>query len=1107
MELSHQKLKLLDYLLQDEGIGHTGHRIIPRRQNLLTFPLSFAQKRLWFLNHLEPGPHYNDHFNLRFQGPLDVPALQKCLDAIVRRHEALRAVFHVQEGTPAQGIAAPFSLPMPLINLCPLPEPERVSRATELAIEAAREPLDLQTGPLLRAKLLRLTESDHILSLIVHHIAIDGWSRGVFLKELNALYQAFVAGQASALPELPIQYADFAEWQQQGIEGEAMAKQFDYWKRQLIEAPPLLEWPASFSRPEMQSYRGARQSILIHKPLTESLKSLSRQEGCTLFMTLLAAFQTLAKRYTGRDDIVVGSPIANRNHSEIEGLIGCFVNTLVLRTDLSGNPTFREVMSRVREMALEAYANQDLPFESLVERLHPVRSQNYNPIFQVVFIFQNAPMPVLKAGELSISPFEIDSGTAKFDLTINLAESTEGISGWIEYATDLFAPEAIDRLRDHYMALLEGIVANPGQPIALLPMLTGKEKRQLLEEWNINRVEYPRERCIHELFEEHVARAPEAPALIFEGRQLSYLELNHRANRLAWQLRKAGVGPETLVAICAERSPEMVMGLLAILKAGGAYVALDPNYPQERLAFMLQDTQAPVLLTQRHLVSKLPPHQATNIYLDDLDTQTDDELATQENLRSGVTADNLANVIYTSGSTGKPKGTLLPHRGVVRLVTSTSKGNITSNDVFFQYSPISFDASTWEIWVPLLNGAKLVIMSPGTPSLEELGRDIWQHKVSILFLTTGLFRMMVDERMEDLKLVRELWTGGDVLPVAHAQKVLKALPGCRLVNAYGPTENSTMTTIHPVSESDVNSIPIGKPIDNVEVYLLDHHLQPVPVGVPGELHIGGDGLARGYLRQPELTAEKFIHDPFSTDAGAKLYKTGDLCRYLTNGSIEFLGRVDQQVKIRGFRIELEEIETALGQHPAVRQAVVVAREDAHGEKMLAGYYVPHLPIDCPPEELRAHLKARLPEYMVPSAFVMLDRLPLSPNGKVDRKALPAPEQYRAELAANYVAPRTPMEKLLAEIWASILRLERVGVNDNFFDLGGHSLLIVQLHARLCEALRTSLPIVKLFQYPTISSLATHFDQPAAKSGSLQTMRARGRLQKEAQVRQRQLKVK
>lgn len=674
---------MLDYLLQEEGIGSVGHQAISRRQNLHGYPLSFAQKRLWFLNYLEPGPQYNDHFNLRFQGPLNVSALQKCLDEIVRRHEALRAVFLMQEGNAIQGIVAPFSVPMEFIDLGPLPESECMARAMQLAIAAARELFDLTAGPLVRVKLLRLAEQDHLLSLTVHHIAIDGWSRGVFLKELSTLYQAFLAGQTPMLPELPIQYADFAVWQEQWIGQEALVKQLTYWKQQLAGAPALLEWPASFPRPETLSYRGARQPILIPKPLTEALKNLSQREGCTLFMTLLAAFQTLVARYTGQDDIVVGSPIANRNHVEIEGLIGCFVNTLVLRANLSGDPTFREVMSRVREMALGAYAHQDLPFEILVEKLQPARAQNYNPVFQVVFIFQNTPAPVLKTEELSISPFEIDSGTAKFDLTFNIAESTEGLSGWIECAADLFAPDDIALLRGHYLTLLEGIAANPDQSISVLPLLTGDEKRQLLEEWNFNRIGYPRERCIHELFEEQVARAPEAPALVFEGRQLSYGALNERANRLAWRLREAGVGPETLVAICAERSLEMVTGLLAILKAGGAYVALDPNYPQERLAFMLEDTQAPVLLAQQNLISRLPPHQAKIVCLETEEAQTCAGTATPENLNSGITADNLANVIYTSGSTGKPKGTLLPHRGVVRLVTSTSRGDFTNKDVFF----------------------------------------------------------------------------------------------------------------------------------------------------------------------------------------------------------------------------------------------------------------------------------------------------------------------------------------------------------------------------------------------------------------------------------------
>src|SRR5581483_7013131 len=519
MERSHQKLKLLEYLLQEEGIGSTGQPAISRRQNLQEFPLSFAQKRLWFLNHLEPGPHYNDHFNLRFQGALQLPVLQNCLDEIVRRHEALRAVFLMKEGKPIQRISAPFHVPMPYTDLAPRPDSERMSQAMQLAVEAAREPFDLQTGPLLRARLLRLAEQDHVLNLTIHHIAIDGWSRGVFLKELGILYQAFLAGQPSPLPELPIQYADFAVWQQQWMEDKALAKQLAYWKQQLAGAPALLEWPTNFPRPERLRYNGARLPTSVPKPLTESLKNLSQREGCTLFMTLLAAFQTLAARYTGQNDILVGSPIANRNRVEIEGLIGCFVNTLVLRADLSENPTFREVMSRVREMALGAYAHQDLPFERLVEQLHPVRTQNHNPVFQVAFILQNAPMPAWRAGALSISPFEIDSGIAKFDLTMSLEETSEGLSGWIEYATDLFAPDAIARLRGHYQILLEGIVANPDQSISVLPMLTGNERLQLLKEWNAIRVDYPREQCIHELFEEQVARTPEATALAFEGSQ------------------------------------------------------------------------------------------------------------------------------------------------------------------------------------------------------------------------------------------------------------------------------------------------------------------------------------------------------------------------------------------------------------------------------------------------------------------------------------------------------------------------------------------------------------------------------------------------------------
>jgi amino acid adenylation domain-containing protein len=1110
MERSQKKLELLEHLLREEGIEPAARQTIPRRQNPEDLPLSHAQRRLWFLNYLEPGPHYNDHFNLRLQGSLDLPALRRSLNEIVRRHEALRAVIVAEEGRPVQRIVPPFQLPVPLTDLAPLPESERNEQARRLAVDMAREPFNLQTGPLLRAGLLRLTEQDHILCLAMHHIAIDGWSRGVFLKELSLLYPEFAAGREPALADLPIQYADFAAWQQQWMDSKEQQEQLTYWKRQLAGAPELLPWPTSFPRPELQSFRGARESLIIPKPLANALNDLSRREGCTLFMTLLAAFQALAARYTGQEDIVIGSPIANRNRTEIEGIIGCFVNTLALRTNLSGDPTFRELLERTKESALGAYAHQDLPFESLVEKLHPARAPNYGPIFQMVFILQNTPETARQVGGLSISPFEIDSGTAKMDLTVNLAETPDGICGWIEYATDLFSPGAVARLRGHYLTLLQGVAADPDQRVSSLPLLTENENQQLLHEWNGPRIDYPRGRCVHEIFEEQAGRAPDAPALAFEGRELTYSELDECANRLAWRLRESGVGPDTLVAICAQRSLEMIVGLLAILKAGGAYVALDPNYPQERLAFMLEDTEASVLLAQRHLASGLPPHDAKVILLGPEDAEPHPEMAPEKsaNPRSGVTTKNLVNVVYTSGSTGRPKGTLLEHRGLVRMATSAWQAGFRPDDVFFQYAPISFDASSWEIWIPLLNGAKLAMMSPGTSSLEALGEAIRRHNVTILLLTTGLFRMMVDERLQDLKGLRQFWAAGDVLPVAIAATALRELPNCSVFNAYGPTENSTMTTWHRVSEGDLaaNSIPIGRPIADCDVYILDQNMKLVPAGVPGEMYIGGEGLARGYLKQPGLTAAKFVRNPFSREAEARLYRTGDLCRHLEDGAIEFLGRLDQQVKIRGFRMELEEIENLMREHPAIREAVVVAREDAPGGKTLAAYFVPKQTGKCPPEEVRAYLKTRLPGHMVPAACIMLESFPLSPNGKVDRKALPAPERDRPELASNYAAPRTPTEKMLADAWTRALRLERIGINDNFFDLGAHSLLLMQLHARLDEAIRSRLPIVKFFRFPTIRSLAAHLDQPAGEAGVMQTIRSRVRLQQEALSRQRAAKL-
>jgi amino acid adenylation domain-containing protein/non-ribosomal peptide synthase protein (TIGR01720 family) len=1051
-----------------------------------SLPLSFAQQRLWFLDQLEPGsPLYNIPTSYRVSGPLNIIALQESLNEIVRRHEVLRTSFYNLQGQPIQTIAPTLSLTLPVVDLSSLPEAERELEALRLAAEETRRSFDLAQAPLLRASVLRLADEEHILLLTLHHIVSDGWSMGVLFQELSALYDAFSNGKPSPLSELPIQYADFAVWQRQWFQGEVLESQLSYWKKQLADAPAVLELPTDHPRPPAQTFHGARQSLVVPNSLTNQLKALSNQENVTLFMTLLAAFQTLLYRYTGSDNILVGSPIAGRNRTEIEGLIGFFVNTLVLRTDLSGDPSFRELLRRVRRVALEAYAHQDLPFEKLVEELQPERNLSHSPLFQVMFVLQNAPMTDLRLTGLTARPLKVDIEAAKFDLALSIVEELGSLRGVIEYNTDLFDGATIHRMIGHFQTLLENIVTEPERQLSSLPILTQAEKQQLVPEWNDTKRDYPKHKCVHELFEAQVERTPDALAVVFEDKQLTYRELNRRANQLAHHLRKLGIGPEVLVGICVERSLEMVVGQLGILKAGGAFVPFDPDYPKERLVFMLEDSQARVLLTQRQLVDELFEDKRSKIENSDprssiLNLQpklvcldTDWEIIAQEsdaNPVSDVLPDNLAYVIYTSGSTGNPKGVPTPHSGFVNLMAWLKRvHSVTPADRATQLASPAFDASIWEVWPYLAAGASIHIVDEETRvSPLQLSQWLTTKDISICFLPTPLAEAVLEEPWPSGVALRALLTGGDKL---H-RSPLKTLP-FRFVNKYGPTENSAVTTWAPVATGIDSHVPppIGRPIDNNQVYVLDRHLNPVPIGVPGELFIGGDGLARGYLRRPELTAEKFIPNPFSNEPGTRLYKSGDLVRYLPDGNIEFLGRIDHQVKIRGFRIELGEIEAVVGQHPAVREVVVVARKESPSDKRLVAYVVPNQGLSPSTSELRNFLKNKLPDYMLPSTFVMLDALPLTPNGKVDRRALPGPDGSRPDLDGTFVAPRNRAEVMLAGIWAEVLKLEQVGVRDNFFELGGDSILSLQIIARANQAGLRLTP-KQLFQHQTIAELAT-----------------------------------
>ncbi len=1113
--LSPEKRALLTLRLKRKNTNAFRQSAITRRSSDSHPSLSFAQRRLWFIDQLEPNsPAYNIPAALRLAGALDVAALERSLNEIVRRHESLRTTFTATHDQcpkgdlhPAQVIAPELTLPLPVVDLRDLPKAGCEAEAVRLATEEARRPFDLARGPLVRAGLLRLADDEHVLLFTMHHIISDGWSMGVLVREMSALYEAFSAGKPSPLPELPIQYADFGLWQRECLSlkeelaspegnlllGPVVEEQIVYWKQRL-DGLAVLELPTDRPRPAVQSHRGAHLAFTLNIGVTTALKAFTRQEGTTLFMTLLAAFQTLLYRYTGQTDIGVGTPIANRNRSEVEGLIGFFVNTLVLRVDLSGEPGFRELLQRVREAALGAYAHQDLPFELLVDVLQPERDMSYSPLFQTMFVLQQDPLEGQRFGDLKSDLLDVETGTAKFDLILMMTERSDTLQGVFEYNTDLFDRTTIQRMVGHFVKLLEGIVSQPDQRISVLPLLTQAERQQLLVEWCGIGTEYPRDQTIQQLFEARAERTPDAIAVIFSDQSLTFRELNERANQLAHHLQALGVGPEVLVGILMERSIEMVVAHLGILKAGGAYVPLDPEYPAERLALMLQDGQVPVLLTQQRMLGRLPAHSAQVICL-----ESDGRALAAESIsnpESGATADNLAYVMYTSGSTGRPKGVCVIHRGVVRLVKGTNYANLTADEVFLQLAPISFDAATLEIWAPLLNGGRLVVMPAHAPSLAEIGQALERYQVTTLWLTASLFRLMVDEQFGTLRHLRQLLAGGDVLSVSHVRRVVQELKGVRMINGYGPTENTTFTTCYPVTDLERirTTVPIGRPIANTRVYILDSHLQPVPTGVIGELYTGGDGLARGYLDRPDATAEKFIpaphHLPSHAGGGRKggrppgvdlvLYRTGDLARYLPDGNIEFLGRMDYQVKLHGLRIELGEIEAELGRHPAVHEAVVLAREDRPGDKRLVAYVVHGQEPAPTASELRRFLKEKLPEYMVPSAFVLLDAFPLTPNGKVNRRALPEPEE--SYLDSEYVAPRTPAEEILAGIWAQVLGLRQVGgqsvigpqsaigVHDNFFELGGHSLLATQLMSRVRQVFQVELPLRSLFESPTVAEL-------------------------------------
>lgn len=1437
--LSPAKRTLLEKKLGEQHPAAPGDGPIPKRKPSDRAPLSFTQQRLWFLHQMDPeGCLYNIPQAVRIRGDLNGDALRRALDAVVARHEALRTTFVAEGEIPVQVVSADRSVDLRTVDLCGRSDSE--AEAQRLLVEEARRPFDLSAGLMLRALLLRTGRQDHLLLLTLHHIAADGWSVGIFFQELSALYRAFSNEEPPSLPDLPIQYADFAEWQRCRIQGDLLDRQLSYWKRHLGGAPPALDLPADRPRPPIQTFRGAAYAFPLS--LHGALRDLVRQEGGTLFMVLLAAFEALLSRYTGQDDITVGTPIANRNRAEVEGAIGCFFNVLALRTDLSGDPTFRELLRRVHRVAMGAYDRQDLPFERLVAELQPERDFSRNPIFQVLFALQNVSPPEFHG--LTVSPVEVPTGTSKFDLTLTVEERPDGLAGNFEYSTDLFDAATVERMAGHFRTLLEGVAADPDAPLSRLPLLTQAERHRLLVSWNDTAANTPRDRCIHQLIEDQAAKTPDAVAVAVEDSRVTYGELNARANRLAHRLRRLGVGPDARVGLCVERSLDTVVGLLGILKAGGAYVPLDPDYPEDRLAFMLEDAGVCALLTQGHLAERLSDCGARTLFLDanraDIARELDD------NPDSGVAPDNLAYLIYTSGSTGRPKGVMVEHRNVINFFTAMDRHlrPEEASGVWLAVTSLSFDISVLEllwtlargfkvvihaghsrtqparaqmgpafslfyfasdagkragdsyrllvegakfadqhgfaaVWTPerhfhafgglypspsvvsaalaaatrrvqvragsvvlplhnpirvaeewalvdnlsggrvgvsfasgwqstdfvlnpegyddrrnvmfrhietvrrLWRGEKLAFVGPNgkevevqtlprpvqpelpvwvtaagspetfrmageiganllthllgqsvedlaekialyrkarresghdrghvtlmvhtfvgddeaevreavrqpmieylrsavdlikqaaatSPELDRRSRETGKSAVELLeskalseadmqalldhaferyFRTSGLFgapdtclemvRKLqangVDEiaclidfgvdpeaalahlghlnalrekviaeaapaaasipeliashgvthlqctpsmarllaadggTREALGSLRALIIGGEAFPAELARELRGIVSGA-IFNAYGPTETTVWSSIHRLDGLE-NPVPIGRPLANTEFYILDRHLQPVPVGHPGELFIGGHGVVRGYLNRPELTAERFIPNPFASGPDARLYRTGDRVRYRPGGDIEFLGRLDYQVKVRGHRIELGEIESLLDQHPAVRTSVVVAREDAPGDRRLVAYLIPQGDRTPQEGELRDHLRQRLPEFMMPAAFVSLDAFPLTPNGKVDRKSLPAPDRAAPAPTEVSAAPRDDLERRLVRIWEEVLDRRPVGVWDNFFDIGGHSLLAVSLFAQIEHVMGRELPLATLFQAPTVAQLA------------------------------------
>lgn len=1061
-----KRTQLLERLKQTE----TGqkNRIHKRNGTEKAMPLSFAQERLWFLSQLSPDSvSYNEAGAIELIGKLNIDALERGLHEIVQRHEVLRTIFMAHADGHVQQMIAPESqIIIQRINLEALSSQQQSDQIAQCISDEVRRPFSLSAGPLIRFTLLQLGAEKHILLVGLHHIIADEWSIRILIKELSVIYDALCSGRSSLLGELPIQYADYACWQREWLKGAVFNKQLGYWNKQLEGCSPLLELPVDLPRPAVLKHLGARYAFKMPSSLLVALRRIGKIQGATVFMTLAATFAILLNRYTQQHDICIGYPIANRSRSELQGLIGFFANTLVLRADLSGNPTFSEFLGRVRKICLEAQAYQDLPFEKLVEELAPIRDMSRHPLFQVMFVYQNADLEKLELSGIELNEIAVDTGNAKFDLTLSLKEEKGELHGCFEYSTELFYESTIVRWAGHYRQLLQNIIAAIDKPLSELVILPEEERRRILYHWNDTKAQYPQDHCIHQLVEEQVKKKPNAVAVVYEDQQITYEQLNTSANQLAHYLHAQGIRPEARVGICVERSLEMIIGILAILKAGGAYVPIDPRYPREHIAHVIEDAMPQLVLTQDKLQGLIP----TPIKRFLLDVEWDLISAQQPDALNGMTTpENLAYVIYTSGSTGKPKGVGVTHRNVVHSTSARLHYYQVPVDGFLLLSSIAFDSSVAGIFGTLCQGGRLVLPSEHTLlDPDTLAHIMSTDQVSHLLTVPSLYELMLQPMTQRKgKCLRQVIVAGESCRKSLVEQHNACLPHVALFNEYGPTEATVWSSAYRCEITD-ETVPIGRPIANTCIYLLDKYLSPVPIGVTGELYIGGQGLARGYLNRADLTAERYIPDSFQ-ELGCRLYRTGDLARYRTDGNIEYVGRFDHQVKIRGFRIELGEIESALLRHSHIQQAAVVVHEDTPGNQQLVAYVVVN-EAQLNMDDLHIYLKAYLADYMIPAVFVLLENLPCGANGKIDRRALPVPN-IDTRLIRQYVAPRTPVEQMIAAIWIEVLKVEQPGIHDNFFELGGHSLLVTQVISRIHAKFHIKLPLRTVFECTTIAALA------------------------------------